>query len=83
MIEFIDKYWEYILILTLVADKVVAITPCKWDDMILTAIKLGFKSIYKPKKQPDDLFNLKIILRILQSLRVHYPSDDESPVPYW
>ena len=36
--------WEYMLIAILCIDKVVALSPTKWDDLIWTSIK---KAIYK------------------------------------
>lgn len=50
MIEFLDKYWTIILLVVLIADKIVAATPCKWDDMILTAVKGAFKSVFPAMK---------------------------------
>ena len=45
------SYWEYIVILLLCADKIVAQTPTKWDDLILTSIK---KAIYMATGKGDD-----------------------------
>jgi len=42
--ETILNNWEYILIGILAIDKVVALTPSTWDDLIWTSIK---KSIFK------------------------------------
>ena len=42
--EIIVNNWEYILIGILAIDKVVALTPSTWDDLIWTSIK---KSIFK------------------------------------
>ena len=42
--EVIINNWEYILIGILTIDKVVALTPSTWDDLIWTSIK---KAIYK------------------------------------
>ena len=42
--EFIVNNWEYVLIGILAIDKVVALTPSTWDDLIWTSIK---KSIFK------------------------------------
>ena len=36
--------WEYVLIGILAIDKIVALTPSTWDDLIWTSIK---KSIFK------------------------------------
>ena len=42
--EFLIENWEYALIIILEIDKVVALTPSTWDDLIWTSIK---KSIFK------------------------------------
>ena len=42
--EFLSSNWEYILIGLLAVDKMVALSPSKWDDLIWTAVK---KSLYK------------------------------------
>jgi len=42
--EVIINNWEYVLIAILSIDKVVALTPSTWDDLIWTSIK---KAIYK------------------------------------
>tara|TARA_R100001594_G_scaffold110042_1_gene144769 strand:- start:147 stop:290 length:144 start_codon:yes stop_codon:yes gene_type:complete len=36
--------WEYILIIIMAIDKMVALSPTEWDDLIWTSIK---KSIFK------------------------------------
>ena len=42
--EFLTSNWEYVLIALLCIDKVVALSPSEWDDLIWTAIK---KAIFK------------------------------------
>ena len=42
--EFILANWEYIVICILSIDKVVALSPSEWDDLIWTSVK---KAIYK------------------------------------
>ena len=42
--ELITANWEYILIGILSIDKIVALSPTEWDDLIWTGIK---KSIFK------------------------------------
>ena len=42
--EWIASNWEYALIGILCIDKMVALSPTKWDDLIWTSIK---KAIYK------------------------------------
>ena len=44
MIELLSANWEYALIGILFIDKVVALSPTEWDDLIWTSIK---KSIFK------------------------------------
>ena len=41
---FLMDNWEYVLICLLAVDKMVALSPSKWDDQIWTSIK---KAIYK------------------------------------
>ena len=43
--EWILENWEWVLLGLLVADKIVAATPCKWDDLIITAIKEALHSV--------------------------------------
>lgn len=42
--EFFTSNWEYVLIALLCVDKVVALSPTEWDDLIWTSIK---RAIYK------------------------------------
>ena len=42
--DFILSNWEYIVIGILAIDKVVALSPTEWDDLVWTSIK---KAIYK------------------------------------
>ena len=44
MLEVLTVNWEYVLIGILAIDKIVALTPSTWDDLIWTSVK---KSIYK------------------------------------
>jgi len=44
MIELLLANWEYVLIAILAIDKIVALSPTEWDDLIWTAIK---KVIFK------------------------------------
>ena len=44
----ITSNWEYMLIAILCIDKVVALSPTKWDDLIWTSIKKGlYKAVGK------------------------------------
>ena len=42
--EIIIENWEYVLIAILSIDKVVALSPSEWDDLIWTSLK---KAIFK------------------------------------
>ena len=42
--DWVVANWEYMLIAILCMDKVVALSPTKWDDLIWTSVK---KAIYK------------------------------------
>mgnify|MGYP003627459327 FL=1 len=42
--QIIIENWEYVLIAILSIDKVVALSPSTWDDLLWTSVK---KSIYK------------------------------------
>ena len=44
MVEQLSANWEYVVIGILAIDKVVALSPSEWDDLIWTSIK---KSIHK------------------------------------
>ena len=44
MVEVLSANWEYVLIGILAIDKVVALSPTEWVDLICTSIK---KSIFK------------------------------------
>ena len=44
MVEQLSANWEYVVIGILAIDKIVALSPSEWDDLIWTSIK---KSIYK------------------------------------
>ena len=44
MLELLSSNWEYVLIGILCIDKMVALSPTEWDDLIWTSIK---KSIFK------------------------------------
>ena len=44
MLELLSNNWEYVLIGILAIDKVVALSPTEWDDLIWTSVK---KAIYK------------------------------------
>ena len=46
--DWVVANWEYMLIAILCIDKVVALSPTKWDDLIWTSIKKGlYKAVGK------------------------------------
>ena len=44
IVDLLAKNWEYIAIGILAIDKIVALSPTEWDDLLWTSVK---KSIYK------------------------------------
>ena len=44
IINMLAQNWEYVAICILAIDKIVALSPTEWDDLLWTSIK---KSIYK------------------------------------
>lgn len=53
MVEFVSQYWMEIAFGLLIIDKIVAVTPTKWDDMIFTAIKSAVYTTF-PKLKPKE-----------------------------
>ena len=43
MLEFISSNWTYALIAILAIDKVVALSPSKWDDLLWTVAKKALR----------------------------------------
>ena len=41
--EFLSNNWEYVLIALLAVDKMVALSPSPWDDLIWTSVKKAIK----------------------------------------
>jgi len=52
MLEFLINNWEYVILGLLMADKIVAMTPTKYDDLILSSFK-GFLKIFTGKTIDD------------------------------
>lgn len=46
-IDWLVENWALVLLILAIADKVVAVTPCKWDDLIVTAVKKGLLQFFK------------------------------------
>ena len=44
MVDALLNNWEYAVIVIMAIDKIVALSPTKWDDLIWTSVK---KAIYK------------------------------------
>jgi|TARA_R100000789_G_C2988945_1_gene145577 hypothetical protein len=44
VVEIMIQNWEYVIIGILAIDKVVALSPSEWDDLLWTSVK---KAIYK------------------------------------
>ncbi len=49
MIEFFNANWYWFLLLFYIAEKLVKITPTKYDDIVIDIIIKGIKSIVKKK----------------------------------
>ena len=43
--EFLSVNWEYVLIGILCVDKIVALSPTEWDDLIWTSIKTALYKV--------------------------------------
>ena len=44
VMELLTEHWEYVVIAVLALDKVVALSPSTWDDLLWTSVK---KALYK------------------------------------
>lgn len=64
------KFWYTTLLVILIADKIVAITPVPWDDLIVTAAK---KIINQIKSFIDNLI-ASIVIKPIESL---FKKDEE------
>jgi hypothetical protein len=45
MIEYLIQHWEYFLLGFYILEKVVKLTPFKWDDILLDGIWAGIKKV--------------------------------------
>ena len=45
MVEFIIKHGVEVGLVIMLVDKIVAKTPCKWDDLIFTSVKAVIQTI--------------------------------------
>ena len=43
MLELLIGNWSYVIIAILAIDKVVALSPSKWDDLLWTVVKKAFR----------------------------------------
>ena len=50
MIEFFSSNWYWFMLLFYIAEKIVKLTPTKYDDIIVDIIVSGIKSIVKKTK---------------------------------
>ena len=50
MIEFFSGNWYWFMLLFYIAEKIVKLTPTKYDDIIVDIIVSGIKSIVKKTK---------------------------------
>ena len=48
--NYVIQHWEYFLLGFMVTEKIVKITPFKWDDILIDGIKEVFNQITKLKK---------------------------------
>lgn len=58
------KFWYTTLLVVLIADKIVAITPVPWDDLIVTSVK---KVMEKIKSLMDNLI-ASIVVKPIEAL---------------
>ena len=47
---FLLENWQYVTMGILIADKIVAVTPTKYDDMLLTGVKAVIKVLSGQKR---------------------------------
>ena len=45
--QFLISNWEYVLIVVLAIDKIVALTPNTWDDLLWTSVKKTIMKVVK------------------------------------
>tara|TARA_Y100000310_G_scaffold217231_1_gene218290 strand:+ start:19 stop:165 length:147 start_codon:yes stop_codon:yes gene_type:complete len=45
MVEFLSSNWAYVLIGILAVDKIVAVSPSKWDDLLWTVVKKAIRKV--------------------------------------
>ena len=50
MMDFVIQHWEWFLLAFVIAEKIVKITPCKWDDILVDGIIKGLKDLVEKKK---------------------------------
>ena len=53
MVEFVVGNWEYFLLGTYIAEKVVKLTPTKYDDILFDMIVGGLNEVRKMGKKED------------------------------
>ena len=53
--EFLIENWERVLVGFMIAEKIVKISPVKWDDILVD----GIKSVFMAVKAKDDVDKIK------------------------
>lgn len=46
MTAFVLANWEYFLLGFMVIEKIVKVTPMKWDDLLIDGLKAGFYKVF-------------------------------------
>ena len=46
--DWLTANWQYVLLGFMILEKVVKITPCKWDDVLVDGLKTIAKGLKKP-----------------------------------
>lgn len=54
MIEFVLQNWEYFLLGFFIIEKIVRLTPWKWDDLLIDGIKEGIQA-WKNQRRPKNI----------------------------
>ena len=49
MEQFLIENWQYVLLGLFIAEKIVKITPVKWDDIVVDSIKSILKKMVRKK----------------------------------
>jgi len=74
IILWLVKAWYTILLIILIADKIVAITPCPWDDLIVTSAKKMSKIVMS---LIDNTIAYLVVKPVKWFLSFKKPTDEE------